>query len=56
MALAARSFTDPEGLQNSALPRRETPGVSAESLGSSMRGVFPTRSKRFMASLKKGFV
>src|SRR5690349_18373651 len=38
---AARSFTEPPGLRNSALPRISQP-VSSESLFSRMRGVLPT--------------
>jgi hypothetical protein len=53
MALAARSFTDPEGLQNSALAYREIPGGRGvpgfrEIFVSSRRGVFPTKSSIVM--------
>jgi hypothetical protein len=49
MALAARSFTDPEGLQNSALAKRRTPSLGLspfliEIFDNSRRGVFPTVS------------
>src|ERR671919_1359751 len=41
---AGLSFTEPPGLYHSALPRIVTPGTSRETLESSKRGVFPTRS------------
>src|SRR3990172_1563554 len=40
IARAARSFTEPPGFMNSALPRMVQPVVS-EALGSRMRGVLP---------------
>jgi hypothetical protein len=49
MALAARSFTEPDGLQNSPLAQIDTPGAGEEIFFSSRRGVFPTRSRIFIS-------
>src|SRR5215217_3043414 len=45
---AGRSLTEPPGLYHSALPRILTPGTSAEMLGNSSSGVFPTSSVMFV--------